>query len=129
MILVLANVWHEVSFHSHVLIVEELLTVEGTLKVKVSVELGLCLVDVQAETVTVAHGGDPVLADDFRYVGWRLSLKLDVDHLWGEVYEMSLVLQESTDIALLVPDKGILSGLMCLIHDCFKLLETLGWPA
>ena len=129
MVLVLAYIWHEVRFHSHVLVVKELLTVEGTLQIEAAVELRLCLVDVQAQTVTVAHGSDPVLADGLRHVGDCLSLKLDVDHLRGEVDEMSLVLQESAYIALLVPDEAVLSGLMCLIDDCFQGLETLGRPA
>ena len=129
MVLVLAYIWHEVRFYSHVLVVKELLTVEGTLKIEVAVELWLCLVDVQAEAVTVAHASNPVLADSLGHIGKCFSLKRDVDHLRGEVDEMSLVLQESAYIALLVPDEAVLSGLMCLIDDCFQGLETLGRPA
>ena len=62
MVLALSDVLHEVVTHIHPLVVEEDVSVEGTVNF-VGGEVGYCILDIVAEVLTVTLSNNPLFPD------------------------------------------------------------------
>ena len=110
MVLVVADILHELSLLGHLLIVEEVSGFEGAFGVPAG-EVRLCLVNVVAETLAIAHAVDPLFAERLSCVTDSLATERDVEDIRCHWSKLSLVLHESGDSSLLVPDEEVLASL------------------
>ena len=69
-----------------------------------------------------------MLADNFADAFISLLSKANLDDLRGECTEMALILHEGADIALLIPDEGILVGSFSFVEDLLQLLKGFRGP-
>ena len=127
MVLALSDVLHEVVTHIHPLVVEEDVSIEGTVNF-VGSEVGCCRLAVVAEVLTIALSGNPGLSNEFSDVGGCLSAKRNSEDLWAETSELALVLHESSDTTLLIPDKEVLACCLGGVNDTLKVTEGVSRP-
>ena len=103
-VLTLADVRHLVFTDGKPLVVEEVFGIEGALDVEIGPVRG-GFVDVEAQSVTIAHGTDEVRAEEFTNSRVVLSAEGNLDDFGTDVAELRRVVHECGDIAILVPDE------------------------
>ena len=114
MVLTLAHILHVGGLLLELRVVEELASVKCALLV-VLFPLADRLVHVKAEAIATAHGINELLADKLSDILIRLVVQGDLDDLGSHLSELTLVVHEGANAALLVPDEEVLAGLMSII--------------
>ena len=89
---------------------------------------GLARFYIKAESISLSHAVNEVLADDFTDALVSLLSKADLDDLRGEWAEHTLILHEGANIALLIPDEGILVSSFSFVEDLLQLLKGFRGP-
>ena len=123
MVLVFADKGHVVGFLVQPFPIEEIVGVKGV----VCIVLGPVWsggLTIKAESLTLAHGINELLADVLSDVCVRLTTQSNFDNLGPERCKLRLVLHEGADAALLVPDEQVLLRFFGLADWRLKFLES-----
>ena len=123
MVLIILHILDVVVFLEPVLSVSDKVGIKDTISGVVRQFVGGSI-QIDQEIVTIAHGVNKYLSELFGdRVSSSISLELVPDNILVHLVEDSLVLEESGDRALLVPDEAVLTILSGLFHSLHKIFK------
>ena len=126
-VLVIAHIPLVDFFLVELSIVEEHISIEGAFLVVLG---PLCdgFVDVETEALSLTHGIDELLANVLSNALVSLVSHGLLEDVWSELEALALVVHESADTALLIPNEEVLACLMSISDNRFEPLQGLLRP-
>ena len=71
---------------------------------------------------------DKLLSHELAHIRIGLPVEGHFDDFWTQWRQLPLVLHESADAALLVPDEEVFVRQSCIGDSCLELLQVVRWP-